>query len=275
MAALHPPPTLRAVADFDVEAAHHRTHRGKVLLVLRRRAGHFDRAAAVRTPRWRRCRQGLVDLRRARAAPRPAIARAAAAARTTARTTAATLRLVLGERCGLPASRAARGSQLLFQVLVLALQPLDPTLQAVVLTMHALVARHLVTQSRDFPVLLLDDNVARVPLGRGLFQDGAYAAQRAHAPSLSAPRIKPFTPDTPILATLSLEYGGANPDQPRGAGRRYGTRKLSSSRGTMPKPPLGRGGCGRDGASVGRGFRRQAAVRVSRAHGRAVLLKVG
>ena len=100
----------------------------------------------------------------------------------------------------MPASRAALGSQLLFQVLVLALQPLDLTLQAAVLTMHALVVRQLITQSRDFPVLLLDDNVPRIPLGWGLFQDGAYAAQQAHAPFLSAPRSKTFTPTRGFLA---------------------------------------------------------------------------
>ena len=31
-------------------------------------------------------------------------------------------------------------------------------------------------------VLLLDDNVPKIPLGRGLFQDGAYPPQQAHAP---------------------------------------------------------------------------------------------
>ena len=63
VAALDTPPTLRAVADLDVEAAHQRAHRGEVFLILRRRAGHFDRAAAVRTARRRRRRNGLVDPR--------------------------------------------------------------------------------------------------------------------------------------------------------------------------------------------------------------------
>ena len=83
----------------------------------------------------------------------------------------------------MPASRAALGRQLLFQVLVLAFQPLDLTLQAVVpalqaaiLTVHALVARQIVTQSLDLPVLLLDDNVPRVLFGRRFVQNGAYAA---------------------------------------------------------------------------------------------------
>ena len=47
---------------------------------------------------------------------------------------------------------------------------------------------------------VLDDNVPRIPLGRGLFQDGAYAAQQAHAPFLSAPRSKTFTPTRGFLA---------------------------------------------------------------------------
>ena len=111
MAALDTPPTLRAVADLDVEAAHQRAHRGEVFLILRRRAGHFDRAAAVRTARRRRRRDGLVDPRRTRAAPLPAIARTGPPAGMAA----ATLWPLLGERRGLPASRAALGSQLLFQ----------------------------------------------------------------------------------------------------------------------------------------------------------------
>ena len=69
VAALDTPPTLRAVADLEVEAAHPRARRGKVFLILRRRAGHFDRAAAVRTGRRCRRRKGLVDPRRTRAAP--------------------------------------------------------------------------------------------------------------------------------------------------------------------------------------------------------------
>ena len=196
VAALDAPPTLRAVADLDVEAAHHGAHRGKVFLILRRRAGHFDRPAAVRTPCRRRRRQGLVDVRRARPASLPAITRTGPSAGTTA----ATLWPLLGERCGLPASRAALGRQLLFQVLVLALQPLDLTLQATVLTVYALAARQIVTQPPDLPVLLLDDNVPRVLLGRSLLQDRAYAAQQAHAPFLSARHARTFTPSRGFFA---------------------------------------------------------------------------
>ena len=73
--ALHPPLTLRAVADLDVEAPHDRAHHGQLFLILRRHAGHFDRAAAVRTRRRNRRRVGLVDPRRARAAAVAAILR--------------------------------------------------------------------------------------------------------------------------------------------------------------------------------------------------------
>ena len=58
--ALDTPPTLRAMADLDVEAAHHWAHRRKVFLILRRRTGHFDRAArspdssSAPAPRWSR-----------------------------------------------------------------------------------------------------------------------------------------------------------------------------------------------------------------------------
>ena len=71
----------------------------------------------------------------------------------------------------MPTSRAALGRQLLFRVLVLAPQALVLTLQAVLRTVHVLVSRQFVTQSRDLPVLLLDDNVPRVPLGWELLRD--------------------------------------------------------------------------------------------------------
>ena len=99
VAALDPPPTLRAVADLDVEAAHQRAHRGKVFLIAVPPRRSLRPRHAVRTPRRRRCRQGLVDVRRARAASLPAIARAGPPAGTAP----ATLRPLLGERSGLPA----------------------------------------------------------------------------------------------------------------------------------------------------------------------------
>ena len=126
--ALHPPLTLRAVADLDVEAPHDRAHHGQFFLVLRRHAGHFDRAAAVRTRRRDRRRVGLVDPRRARAAAVAAILRAGPPAGTPA----ASLRPVLGKRGRLAVAGAARRGQLLLQVV-------DPMLQAVVLALQAVV----------------------------------------------------------------------------------------------------------------------------------------
>ena len=126
--ALHPPLTLRAVADLDVEAPHDRAHHGQLFLILRRHAGHFDRAAAVRTRRRDRRRVGLVDPRRARAAAVAAVLRP----RPPAGTPAATLRPVLGKRGRLAVAGAARRGQLLLQVV-------DPMLQAVVLALQAVV----------------------------------------------------------------------------------------------------------------------------------------
>ena len=128
LSALHPPLTLRAVADLDVEAAHDRAHHGQLFLILRRHAGHFDRAAAVRTRRRDRRRVGLVDPRRARAAAVAAILRP----RPPAGTPAASLRPVLGKRGRLAVAGAARRGQLLLQVV-------DPMLQAVVLALQAVV----------------------------------------------------------------------------------------------------------------------------------------
>ena len=77
----------------------------------------------------------LVDLRRATAAPVPAVAHTGPPAGTTT----TTLRPVLGERGRLPTPGAALGLQLLFQMVVLALQPLDLALQAVDLSLLAVV----------------------------------------------------------------------------------------------------------------------------------------
>ena len=51
MAALHPPLTLRAVADLDVEAPNHRAHDGQFFLILRRhRASPRPRRRSPDTP---------------------------------------------------------------------------------------------------------------------------------------------------------------------------------------------------------------------------------
>ena len=99
----------------------------------------------------------------------------------------------------MPAPRAALGHQLLLQVLVLALQPLDLALQAAVLTVDALAARRVVAQPSDLPVLLLDDNVPRVLFGRSFVQNRAYAAQQARASFLYPGRTRTFTPHVDLF----------------------------------------------------------------------------
>ena len=134
VAALHPPLALRAVADLDVEAPHDRAHHGQLFLILRRHAGHVDRAAAVRTFHRNRRRVGFVDPRRARTAAVAAVRRTGPPSGTPA----ATLRPVLGERRGLAATRPACLVQLPLQVLDLLLQAVIFSLQAAVLALQAL-----------------------------------------------------------------------------------------------------------------------------------------
>ena len=107
VAALHTPLTLRAVADLDIKTTHEGAHLGQFFLILRRHAGHFDRAAAVRTGRRDRRPVGLVDLRRGAAAAPPAIG----CAGSPAGTPAAPLPPVLSEGGGLAATRPARSRQ--------------------------------------------------------------------------------------------------------------------------------------------------------------------
>ena len=170
MVALHPPLTLRAVADLDVEAAHDRAHHGQLFLILRRHAGHLDRAAAVRTRHRNRRRVGLVNPRRPRAAALPAVLRP----RPPSGTPAAPLRPVLGERRRLPATRPACLGQLLFQALVLLLQALILSLQAVALALQpallalqslgvALPPRQL--SLKPFEVVVQFRNLGRLPVG--------------------------------------------------------------------------------------------------------------
>ena len=111
MPALHAPSTVRAMSDFDVEAPHQRTHRGQFFLILRRHAGHIDRAAAVRARARDRHRVGFVDQVRAHAPTLPAIGCTSLAARPPA----TSLRSVLGEGSCLPATRTARRIELLLE----------------------------------------------------------------------------------------------------------------------------------------------------------------
>ena len=156
------PPTLRAVANLDVEAPHDRAHHGELFLILRRHAGHRDRAATVRTPSGHRRRVGLVDRRRARAARLPAVVRTGPPAGPPP----APLRPLLGEGGGLPEPGAARGGQLLFEVVDLArqavavaFQPVDLVLQTLAV---ALAPRHFLAQTCDFVVQAPDQIIAGV-----------------------------------------------------------------------------------------------------------------
>ena len=164
VAALHPPLTLRAVADLDVEAPHDRAHHGQLFLILRRHAGHFDRAAAVRTRRRNRRRVGFVDPRRARAAAVAAIRRTGPPSGVPP----ATLRPVLGKRRSLPATRPACLVQLSFQALDLLLQAVNLPLQAVVLALQplgvALAPRHLPLEPFDFGVQVFNPILSRFPV---------------------------------------------------------------------------------------------------------------
>ena len=66
-------PTLRTVADLDVEAAYDGVHRREIFLILRGHAGHFDGAAAGGTRLGDAGRMGLVDPRRTPAASLPPV----------------------------------------------------------------------------------------------------------------------------------------------------------------------------------------------------------
>ena len=133
VAALHAPLTLRAVPDLDVEATHDRAHRGQLFLILRRHAGHRDRAAAVRTRRRDRHRVGLVNVRRAPAAALPAVV----CTGPPAGTAPATLRPVLGKGGRLTATRSLRRGQLPSQAFVFAPHVFDLPLQVALVSLQA------------------------------------------------------------------------------------------------------------------------------------------
>ena len=177
VAALHAPPTLRAVPDLDIELAHEGAHLGQVLLILPRGAGHFDRAAAVRARRGDRGCVGFIDPSRPRTASVPAVLRTGPPAGTLP----VTLRAVLGEGRRLPAAGAPHGLQLLFQVVRLALQPVVLTLQPVVLALQAVV---LALKFRDA-------RVARIALWPGRERAAASALLPSHTSAIgtSAPDL--------------------------------------------------------------------------------------
>ena len=144
MPALDTPPAPRAVAYFDVEAAHERTHSREVFLIQRRDPLHCDRAAAVRA---RRCLRGvgLVDSRRSLPTPVPPVVRT----RPSAGSSAAALPPVLGEGGGLPKSRATRGRQRFLETTDLPPQTVPLALQAILIPLEVvLLALQLVGLSR-------------------------------------------------------------------------------------------------------------------------------
>ena len=106
VAALHAAPTLRTVADLDVEAAYDGVHRREIFLILRGHAGHFDGAAAGGTRLGDAGRMGLVDPRRTPAASLPPVP----CTGSSAWTPAAALPPVLGEGRGLSAAGPPPGS---------------------------------------------------------------------------------------------------------------------------------------------------------------------
>jgi hypothetical protein len=176
--ALDAPLTLRAIAHLDFEVTNDRFDRRELFLILRSHVAARNRAAAVRTRRRDRCRVRLVDLRRARAATVTPVTRT----RSPSGTSAATLRPVLGERGRLPAPGAARRRQLLFQVVVLALQTVDLALQTVLVPLQtvdltllpfarALAAPQLCTQPRDLVALVSNPVVGAVTRGRRFLID--------------------------------------------------------------------------------------------------------
>ena len=162
MAALDATPTLRAVADLDVEAPHDGAHHREIFLILRRHAGQLDGAAAVRTRGRRRCSAGLVNLRRTRAARLPAVVRTSAPAGSPA----ATLGPVLGEGRGLPESCPPRRVELLFEVFTAALPPIPVALPLITVTLPlipvALDPRQLLPQPCDLSLLFLNAAIAGI-----------------------------------------------------------------------------------------------------------------
>ena len=161
VAALDTPPAPRAVADLDVEAAHERTHRGEVFLILRRHPIPGDRAAAVRA---RRCPRtvGLVDSRRSLPTPVPPVVRA----RPSAGTSAAALPPVFGEGGGLAKPRATRGRQRFLEATDLPPQPVPLAPQAILLPLEVvLLALQLVGLTPQTFVLASQAVVLRRPRG--------------------------------------------------------------------------------------------------------------
>ena len=159
VAALHPPPTLRALANLNLEVPHDRFDLRQVLLVLRRHGGHLDLAAAVRTRRRNRRRMRLVNPCR----PPPAAMRAVVGAGTSSGTPAPSLWPVLGEGGRLPLAAAPGRGELLLQVITVTL-PVIP----------------LLDQLRVLLFELLDARVPRIPFTLRPVRTAAPAVHQNH-----------------------------------------------------------------------------------------------
>ena len=162
MAALHAAPTLRTVADLDVEAAYDGVHRREIFLILRGHAGHFDGAAAGGTRLGDAGRMGLVDPRRTPAASLPPVP----CTGSSAWTPAAALPPVLGEGRGLSAAGPPGGVELLLEVFA---APLPPVAVAD-------SAYQVLVQLNVLPLELLDALVSRLLLPPGRLRPAASAA---------------------------------------------------------------------------------------------------
>ena len=148
-------PTLRAVADLDVEAPHDGAHHREIFLILRRHPGQLDGAAAVRTRGSHRRSAGLVNLRRTPAARLPAVVRTCAPAGSSA----ATLGPVLGKGSRLPESCPPRRVELLLEVFTAALPPIPVALPLIPV---ALDPRQLLPQPCDLSLLFLNAGIAGI-----------------------------------------------------------------------------------------------------------------
>ena len=184
VAALHAAPTLRTVADLDVEATHEGAHLGEVFLMLRGHAWHFDGAAAVGARPWRRRRIGLIDPRRARAASLGSVL----CAGSPPRAPAAPLRPVLPEGGGLASTRPPGVVELLLEVFTPALPPVSVAGRARQVTVGA---RQVLVQLGVLPLEFLNALVPRILLSPRSLRTAPSAALAGHAPRIGtcAPRL--------------------------------------------------------------------------------------
>ena len=207
VAALHAAPTLRTVADLDVEAAYDGVHRREIFLILRGHAGHFDGAAAGGTRLGDAGRMGLVDPRRTPAASLPPVP----CTGSSAWTPAAALPPVLGEGRGLSAAGPPGGVELLLEVFA---APLPPVAVAD-------SAYQVLVQLDVLPLELLDALVSRLLLPPGRLRPAASAAPLGHTPCIgtcarSCTPLRGFSRPYPVTEDVmtSQDVDKGNSDSP-------------------------------------------------------------